>query len=252
MDDEVLNDEYVLRAENVDQALWAHLINLSKLVKNQIGDIMIVIQNFKEPLKEILFQDVVYNQNAKDMMFMEVVLKDYANFVTDVESPFPAIQLLTDEIRQYTFAVRAFSLTRNMWIKDYQPFFEVIAMLKREKYYVNDLEFFYYSMLKDTACLLSHKISFSEDAKTQEVKKRKLLYDIKSIIARKAVFREVSQSIEKSGSPKKEANIAQYLDEANQAVLLQEEHEQSELTKMNKIRSRPDWDNVERLNQIIF
>jgi hypothetical protein len=99
MDDEVLNDEYILQSENVDQALWAHLINLSKLVKNQIGDIMIVIQNFKEPLKEILFQDVVYNQNAKDMMFMEVVLKNYANFVTDVESPFPAIQLLTEEVR---------------------------------------------------------------------------------------------------------------------------------------------------------
>jgi hypothetical protein len=148
--------------------------------------------------------------------------------------------------------VRAFSLTRNVWIKDFQPFFEVIAMLKREKYYVNDLEFFYYSMLKDTACLLSHKIIFSEDAKTQEVKKRKLLYDIKSIIARKAIFREVSGSIEKSGSPKKEANIEQYLDEANKAVLLQEEHEQTELTKMNKIRNRPDWDNVERLNQIVF
>lgn len=42
------------------------------------------------------------------------------------------------------------------------------------------------------------------------------------------------------------------MDDANKAVLLQEEHEQSELTKMNRIRSRPDWDNVERLNQIIF
>jgi len=35
------------------------------------------VTNFKEPLKEVLFQDVVYNQNAKDMMFMEVVLKTY-------------------------------------------------------------------------------------------------------------------------------------------------------------------------------
>ena len=99
-------------------------------------------------------------------MFMEVVLKSYSNFVTDVESPFPAISLQSDEIRKYTFAVRAFSLTRNIWIKDFQPFFEVIAMLKRENYYVDDLEFFYYTMLKDTACLLSHKITFSQDAKT--------------------------------------------------------------------------------------
>ena len=60
---------------------------------------MIQVQNYKEPLKEILYQDIVYNQNAKDMMFMEVVIKNYANFVTDVEQPFPAIHLKTDEIR---------------------------------------------------------------------------------------------------------------------------------------------------------
>ena len=52
-------------------------------------------------------------------MFMEVVLKSYSNLVTDVESPFPAIALKSDEIDKHTFAVRAFSLTRNVWIKDY-------------------------------------------------------------------------------------------------------------------------------------
>lgn len=141
------------------------------------------------------------------MMFMEVVLKNYSNYVTDVESPFPAIAIQTEEVKRYTFAVRAFSLTRNIWIKDFQPFFEVIGMLKRENYYVNNLEYFYYTMLRDTACLLSHKIIFSEAAKTQEVKKRKLVYDIKSIIGRRAIFREVSNSIEKTGSPKKDAQI---------------------------------------------
>ena len=94
---------------------------------------MLQIQNYKETLKEILFQDIVYNQNAKDMMFMEVVLKSYANFVTDVESPFPAISLQSDEIRKYAFAVKAFSLTLYIWIKDFNPFFEVITMLNREK-----------------------------------------------------------------------------------------------------------------------
>ena len=80
---------------------------------------MLQIQNFKEPLKEILFQDIVYNQNAKDMMFMEVVLKNYSNYVTDVENPFPAISVQTEEVKRYTFAVRAFSLTRNIWTKDF-------------------------------------------------------------------------------------------------------------------------------------
>jgi len=43
-------------------------------------------------------------------------------------------------------------------------------------------------MLKDTACLLSHKIIFSDEATTTEVKKRRLVYDIKSIIGRKKEF----------------------------------------------------------------
>jgi hypothetical protein len=104
--------------------------------------------------------------------------------VTDVESPFPAIKLTSEDVRRYSFAVRAFSLTRNLWTKDFQPFFEVVAMLKREKYYVSNMEFFYYSMLRDTACLLSHKIIFSSEAETREVRKRRLVYDIKSIIGR--------------------------------------------------------------------
>ena len=185
-------------------------------------------------------------------MFMEVVLKNYSNLVTDVEGSSPSIDLKSDDIEKHTFAVRAFSLTRNVWIKDYQPFFEVIAMLKREKYYVEGLEYFYYTMLRDTAVLLSNKIIFSDAAKTQEVKKRRLVYDIKSIIGRKQIFERVSDSIKKSGSPKKEANIDELLDSANRAVLQQEAHEQTELTKMNKISNRQDWENVVLLNRIIF
>lgn len=155
---------------------------------------------------------------------MEIVIKSYSNLVTDVESTFPAIHLKSDnnrgnEMENHTFAVRAYSLTKNIWVKDYQPFFEVVAMLKREKYFIQELEWFYYTMLKDTACLLSHKIIFSEQAKTHEVKKRKAVYDLDSIIGRKEIFNRVSDSIEKTGSPKKEARLDELLDEANLAVL---------------------------------
>jgi hypothetical protein len=125
-------------------------------------------------------------------------------------------------------------------------------MLKREKYYVEELEYFYYTMLRDTAVLLSNKIIFSDAAKTQEVRKRRLVYDIKSIIGRKQIFDRVSDSIKTSGSPKKEANLDELLDSANRAVLQQEAHEQTELTKMNKISNRQDWENVVLLNKIIF
>lgn len=214
LDDNVLDDEYILAAEDRTTALWAHLINLSRLVVNPIGDIMLQIETFKEPLREILFQDIVYNQNARDLMFMEVVLKSYANYVTDVEATLPAIELKQDEIRRYTFAVRAYSLTKNIWIKDFLPLFEVIAMLRRDNIYVEDMQFFYYTMLKDTACLLSHKIIFSDEATTVEVKKRRLVYDFESVLGRKRTFEEVASSIEKTGSPKKEARVEMQAEEA--------------------------------------
>lgn len=69
------------------------MIKISRLVRNSVGDIILQVQNYKEPLKEILFQDIVYNQSAKDMMFMEVVIKEASNFVTDLEDPFAAIKL---------------------------------------------------------------------------------------------------------------------------------------------------------------
>lgn len=164
LDDIILNDPFIVESPDPTHALWVHLINIAKLIRNPVQDIILQIQNYKEPLKEILFQDIVYNQSAKDMMFMEVVLKEANNYVTSVEDLIPAIKLDNDTMSKWTFAVRAYSLTRNIWIKDYQPFNEVIEMLKRENYYVQGLNLFYYSMLKDTADLLSHKIIFSKHA----------------------------------------------------------------------------------------
>lgn len=79
-----------------------------------------------------------------------------------------------------------------------------------------------------------------------------MVYDIKSIIGRKKIFDQVSHSIEQSGSPKKEAKIDDLLDEANRAVLQQQHHEQTELTKMNKMKNRADWENVILLNRVIY
>lgn len=50
---------------------------------------------------------------------MEVTLKNYNNFVTEVtESIFP-LSIDADEINEWTISIRAFSLTRNVWIKDF-------------------------------------------------------------------------------------------------------------------------------------
>lgn len=79
----------------------------------------------------------MYNENAKDVFFMEVTIKSYSNYVTDVTVPFLPLDLNSEEIKNYTISLRAFSLTRNLWIKDYQPLTDVIWLLKKENY-LND------------------------------------------------------------------------------------------------------------------
>lgn len=41
LDDEILNDDRVLNADDPGTELWAHLISLCKLVRNPIGDVML-------------------------------------------------------------------------------------------------------------------------------------------------------------------------------------------------------------------
>ena len=89
------------------------------------------------------------------------------------------MELEKDEINEWTISIRAYSLTRNLWIKDYQPLSEVVRILKKENYLTGNVKLLYYSMLRDAATLLSHKIVFSDEAKTVEVKKKKLTYDLK-------------------------------------------------------------------------
>ena len=56
-------------------AIWIEMVKRSELQRNNAGDIILIIEKFKEPIKESLYQDHVYNENAQDMFFMEVVMK---------------------------------------------------------------------------------------------------------------------------------------------------------------------------------
>jgi len=49
---------------------------------------------------------------------MEVTLRTNNNSVMDVTVPFQAIDTLSDRLNDWLIQVRAFSLTRNVWIKD--------------------------------------------------------------------------------------------------------------------------------------
>lgn len=64
---------------------------------------------------------------------MEVTLKSFSNYVTDVKKSFPLIDLKNEkQSKDYTISLRAFSMAKEQWIKDYQPLVEVIAMLKQD------------------------------------------------------------------------------------------------------------------------
>ena len=162
-------------------SIWIEMVKRSELQTNPTGDIIIVIDKFKEPLKEILFQDHVYNENAKDIFFMEVVLKTHNNYVTNINQPFQFIDTSANKLNEWQLQLRAFSLTRNVWIKDQMPLYEVIKILRQENYMMSNIKNLYYTMIRDASAMLAHKIIFSDEAKTSEVKKKALSYDIRDL-----------------------------------------------------------------------
>lgn len=112
---------------------------------------------------------------------MECVIKSHNNFCTDIAEPFVPFESISKKINDWIIHVRAFSLTRNVWIKDHMPFSEIVTILKKEGFLIENLKIMYYSMIRDAATLLAHKIVFSEEAKTTEIKKKALSYDIRLV-----------------------------------------------------------------------
>jgi len=115
---------------------------------------------------------------------MDISIKTYTNFVKSASSTFSPIQL-EKESEDYSLVLRAFSLSRNIWIKDTTSLKEVVDLLCKEGLLSAEAKLVYPSMLRDAATLLAHKIVFTEEAKTVEVRKRKLTYDMSDILGLK-------------------------------------------------------------------
>ena len=60
--------------------------------------------------------------------------------------------------KELTISLKAFSLTRNIWIKDYQPLTEIIRLLQQENLLHEDIKNFYFSMIRNAAILLAHRV----------------------------------------------------------------------------------------------
>jgi hypothetical protein len=78
-----------------------------------MGDIVLKVDSFSESIKELLYQTYIYNDQSKDLYFMEVTLKSFSNYVTDVKKSFPLIDLKDEkQSKDYTISLRAFSMAK--------------------------------------------------------------------------------------------------------------------------------------------
>ena len=58
---------------------------------------------------------------------MEIHLKTSKNYVRDFDSSFTP--LTNAELPNYQIILRAYSITRNIWVKDYRPLSQVVKAL---------------------------------------------------------------------------------------------------------------------------
>jgi hypothetical protein len=145
-----------------EKMLWTKIVKMAQFQLNHMGDILLKVDSYIEPIRELLFQTYAYNETSKDLYYEELTLRSYSNYVTDISKALPAISLSDSEAtKDYTISLRAFSLGKEQWIKDYQPLSEVIKLLQQENMLTEDLRSFYYSMMRNAAVLLASKVVFS-------------------------------------------------------------------------------------------
>ena len=100
--------------------MWTKIIKMSQFKLNQMGDVLLKVDNYQEPIRELLFQTYAYNEHTKDLYYIELTIRSFSNYVTDVSKALPAISMLDENSsKDYTISLRAYSLAKEQWIKDY-------------------------------------------------------------------------------------------------------------------------------------
>ncbi len=78
-----------------------------------MGDYILRVDSYNELIKELLYQTYLYNDNSKDLYFMEVTFKSFSNYVTDLKHSFPCLNLKDEKkSKEYTISLRAYSLAK--------------------------------------------------------------------------------------------------------------------------------------------
>jgi hypothetical protein len=102
-----------LDVQDDEAALWTSIVNKIELQMNNIGDIIVKVDTYAEVIKELLYQTYAYNEKSKDIYFVEVTLKSFSNYVTDMKKSFLAIDMRDEATsKDYTVQLRAYSLAR--------------------------------------------------------------------------------------------------------------------------------------------
>lgn len=57
---------------NADKKLWQLLVDMSTLNENISGDILLCVNTFWTPLKEQIYENYIYSEQAEDVFFMEI------------------------------------------------------------------------------------------------------------------------------------------------------------------------------------
>jgi hypothetical protein len=66
-------------------ALWTQIVNATELLPNMMGDIVLKVDSFSESIKELLYSTYLYNEKAKEIYYMEVTIKSFSNYVTEIK-----------------------------------------------------------------------------------------------------------------------------------------------------------------------
>lgn len=101
-----------------EEILWRELIKRSHFEQNKLGDILLVIDQIREPLREQLYQSYSYEELARDIFYMEVTVKTYSNYVTHISGPFNSFAFDDPRGQDLALQIRLFSMARRKWLKD--------------------------------------------------------------------------------------------------------------------------------------
>lgn len=78
---------------------------------------------------------------------MQIIIRSLDSFVTEISQPFPTLDVGRD-LKDFNIVLKAYSVTRCVWVKYEQSLPEVVLILKQAGFMTDKVKLIYQSMLK--------------------------------------------------------------------------------------------------------